>query len=65
MNAKEARKCLNEIRIKYESYELTLKEALELGKPLVKIHNDKAMEIAKKYEVKPQLLSMNIQKWHN
>lgn len=65
MDTKEARKCLNEIRIKYESYELTLEKALELGKPLVKIHNDKAIEIAKKYEMKPQLLSMDIHKWYN
>lgn len=65
METKDIRKQLNDIRIQYESYEITKEEALERGKPLVEKHNKIAMEIAQKYDMKPQFLSMNVQKWYN
>lgn len=64
METKGIRKQLNDIRIQYESYEITKEKALELGEPLVKKHNKIAMEIAQKYNMKPQLLGMNIEKWY-
>lgn len=63
MNAREAREQLAEIRFKYQHKMLESDEAHKLAQEPLKIYNDKAREIAKKYGVKPKTLPDNIIYW--
>ena len=63
MNAREARERLAEIRFMYKTGRIEADEAYRLAEVPLKIYNDKATEIAKKYGVKPKTLPNKIVFW--
>ncbi len=63
MDAREAKERLAEIRFQYQHHQLTREEAYKLAEEPLKIYNDKATEIAKKYGVKPKTLPNSIIFW--
>ena len=63
MNAREAKNKLSDIRFRYQTSQITREQAyLEAEEPL-KIYNDKAIEVAKKYGVKAKTLPNSIIYW--
>lgn len=63
MDAREAKERLSEIRFQYQHHQLTSEEAYKLAEEPLKIYNDKAIEIAKKYGVKPKTIPNSIIFW--
>lgn len=63
MNAREAKERLSEIRFMYKSKQISSEEAYKLAEKPLKIYNDKAIEIAKKFNVKPKTLPNSIIYW--
>lgn len=63
MNAREAKERLSEIRFMYKSKQISSEEAYKLAEKPLKIYNDKAIEIAKKFNVKPKTLPNSIIFW--
>lgn len=63
MDAREAREQLAEIRFQYQHHQLTSEQAYKLAEKPLKIYNDKAREIAKKYGVKAKTLPNSIIFW--
>lgn len=63
MDAREAKERLSEIRFKYQHKMITREEAYKLAEEPLKIYNDKATEIAKKYGAKPKTLPNSIIFW--
>lgn len=63
MDAREARERLAEIRFMYKTRQIEADEAYRLAEKPLKIYNDKATEIAKKYGVRPKTLPNKIIYW--
>ena len=63
MNAREAKEKLSEIRWKYKTCQISKEEAYKEAEKPLKIYNDKAIEIAKKYGIKPKTLPNQIIFW--
>lgn len=63
MNAREAKEMLAEIRFKYQHKMLTKEEAYKLAEKPLEIYNNKAKEIAKKYNIKAKTLPNQIIFW--
>lgn len=63
MDAREAKKMLSDIRFKYKTKQITKEEAYRMAEEPLKIYNDKAKEIAKKYGVKAKTLPNSIIYW--
>lgn len=63
MDAREAKEKLADIRFRYAHNEITREEAYKEAEEPLKIYNDKAIEIAKKYGVKPRTLPNSIIFW--
>lgn len=63
MNAREAKERLSEIRFMYKTKQISSEEAYKLAEEPLKIYNDKAIEIAKKYGVKAKTLPNSIIFW--
>lgn len=63
MNAREAKERLAEIRFMYKSKQISRDEAYRLAEEPLKIYNDKAKEIAKKYGVSPKFIPNKIIYW--
>lgn len=56
----ENRRKINQIKNALDMGLITYEEAKEMAKPTVDSINEKAVEIAKKYGVKPQLVSFSM-----
>ena len=63
MNAREAKEKLADIRFRYQHKMISREEAYKEAEEPLKIYNDKAVEIAKKYGVKPKTLPNSIIFW--
>ena len=63
MDARQAKEKLSEIRYRYKTCQITKEEAYKEAEVPLKIYNDKAKEIAKKYGVKPKTLPNSIIYW--
>ena len=63
MNAREAKEKLADIRFRYQHKMISGEEAYKEAEEPLKIYNDKAIEIAKKYGVKPKTLPNSIIFW--
>lgn len=63
MNAREAKQMLSDIRWRYKTNQITREQAYKEAEVPLKIYNDKATEIAKKYGVKPKTLPNSIIYW--
>ena len=63
MDAREAKEKLAEIRFRYQHKMITSEQAYKEAEEPLKIYNDKAKEIAKKYGVKPKTLPNSIIYW--
>ena len=63
MDAREAKEKLSEIRWRYKTSQITREQAYKEAEEPLKIYNDKATEIAKKYGVKPKTLPNSIIFW--
>lgn len=63
MNAREAKEKLADIRFRYQHKMISREEAYKEAEEPLKIYNNKAIEIAKKYGVKAKTLPNNIIFW--
>ena len=63
MDAREAREKLEEIKFKAYSGQISMEEAYRLAEEPLKIYNDKAKEVAKKYGVRAKVLPNNLVCW--
>lgn len=63
MDARQARERLAEIRFMYKTRQIEADEAYKLAEEPLKIYNDKAKEIAKKYGVSAKTLPNKIIYW--
>lgn len=63
MDARQAKERLSEIRYMYKSKQIEADEAYRLAEEPLKIYNDKAIEIAKKYGVKAKTIPNKIIYW--
>ncbi len=63
MDARQAKERLSEIRFMYKTKQISSEEAYKLAEEPLKIYNDKAKEIAKKYGVKAKTLPNSIIFW--
>ena len=63
MDARQARERLAEIRDMYKTRQNEAEEAYKLAEEPLKIYNDKAKEIAKKYGVSAKTLPNKIIYW--
>ena len=63
MDARQAKERLSEIRYMFKAKQISSEEAYKLAEKPLKIYNDKAIEIAKKYGVKPKTLPNSIIFW--
>ena len=55
----ETLEALNEIKFKLHIGIISYDEAKQRAKPLLKIMNDKSIELAKKYNVKPKKITFS------
>lgn len=63
MDAREAKIKLSDIRFRYQTKQITREQAYKEAEVPLKIYNDKAIEIAKKYKVKAKTLPNSIIYW--
>lgn len=63
MDAREAKIKLSDIRFRYQTKQITREQAYKEAEVPLKIYNDKAIEIAKKYSVKAKTLPNSIIYW--
>lgn len=63
MNAREAKEKLADIRFRYQHKIISSEEAYKEAEEPLKIYNDKAIQIAKKFNVKPKTLPNSIIFW--
>lgn len=63
LSAREAVNVLCDIRNRYEKGLMSMNEANAVGKPYVDIYNEKAKEIAKKYNQKNRTIRYNVKFW--
>ena len=63
MNAREAKEMLSGIRFKFKTKQISSEEAYKLAEEPLRIYNDKAKEIAKKYGMRAKTIPNNIIYW--
>lgn len=63
MDAREAKEKLADIRFRYQHKMIEKEEAYKEAEEPLKVYNDKAIEIAKKYKVKAKTLPNSIIYW--
>lgn len=63
MDAREAKEKLAEIRFRYQHRMIEAEQAYKEAEEPLRIYNEKAIEVAKKYGVKPKTLPNKIIFW--
>lgn len=63
MDARQAKEKLSDIRFRFAHNEITREQAYKEAEEPLRIYNDKAKEIAKKYGVRAKTIPNNIIYW--